>query len=81
MMMKKKMLVVSAAVALLLIGQVQAHREIVDEEEQAQKLVNDAVNKPTQEEPFIENLRIGPIGSEVYTGPKDFAYCNIIQKI
>ena len=75
------MLVVSAAIALLLIGQAQAHREIVDEEEQAQKIVNEAVNQENQEEPFIENLRIGPIGSEVYTGPKDFAYCNIIEKI
>ena len=75
------MLVVSAAIAMLLIGQAQAHREIVEDEEQPQKIVAEAVNQETQDEPFIENLRIGPIGSEVYSGPKDFAYCNIIEKI
>jgi len=44
-MIKKKILVVSAALALLLIGNVQGHREAVDEEDKPQKKINEeAVN-------------------------------------
>lgn len=76
-MMKKKFLVTSAAIALLIIGQVQAHREAEDEEVKPQTINQEAASQVNEEEQFIENLRIGPIGSEVYTGPKDFAYCKI----
>ena len=80
-MMGKKSLIVSAAIVLFLAGSVLGHREAVDEEELAQKVVDQASNQANQDEEFLENLKVGPLGPEVYTGPKDFAYCNLSQKI
>jgi hypothetical protein len=80
-MMGKKLLIVSAAIVLFLAGSVLGHKEAVDDEELAEKVVNEAVNQANQDEEFLENLKVGPIGPEVYTGPKDFAYCNLSQKI
>lgn len=75
-MLKKRLLVVSAVMAaLLFLGEVKGHREAVDEEELASKVVEEAENVDARDEPFIENLKVGPIGPEVYTGPKDFNYC------
>jgi hypothetical protein len=80
-MMGKKSLIVSAAIVFFLAGSVLGHREAVDEEELAQKVVNQASNQANQDEEFLENLKVGPLGPEVYNGPKDFAYCNLSQKI
>ena len=76
-MMGKKLLIVSTAIVLFLAGSVLGHREAVDEEELAQKVVNQESNQANQDEEFLENMRVGPIGPEVHTGPKDFAYCNL----
>lgn len=38
--MKKKLLVLSATIAMVMVGSVMAHKEAVDEEELAQKVVN-----------------------------------------
>ena len=76
-MMGKKLIFLSAAIVLFLVGSVLGHREAVDEEELARKVVNQASSQANQDEEFLENLKVGPIGPEVYTGPKDFSYCNL----
>jgi hypothetical protein len=76
------LLIVSTAIVLFLAGSVLGHREAVDEEELARKVVvNQESNQANQDDEFLENMRVGPIGPEVHTGPKDFAYCNLSQKI
>ena len=51
--MGKKLLIVSAAIVLLLAGSVLGHKEAVDDEEFAQKVVNEAVNQANQDEEFL----------------------------
>jgi ligand-binding sensor protein len=80
-MMKKRLIVVSAAIAMLMLGQqVMAHRAAEDEE-QADKVIEQANDQANQDEPYIENFRVGPIGPEVHTGPKDFSYCKCLKDI
>jgi len=76
-MIKKRILVVSA-LALMLVGTVSAHKEAVEEEE---IVATQTESAQIEDSEFIENLHISPIGSEVYTGPKDFTYCKPFQKI
>ena len=76
-MMGKKLIFMSAAIVLFLVGSVLGHREAFDEEELARKVVNQASSQANQDEEFLENLKVGPIGPEVYAGPKDFSYCNL----
>ncbi len=73
--MKKRFLVASAAIAMLLAVGVSAHKAAVDEDENASvpKIEDPTVTQ--SEESYIENIQKPKEGEEVYTGPKDFAYC------